>query len=115
MQHWREERAGGQCVVLAVQEKSNAADAPFFQLRKVVAQAQCRFSHLVARRFGHAGLVLQRTGDRADGQPGRLRDVADGDLAHVPAPVRHSTGESKAWGRPSGEIKGIDSLLCLVY
>jgi hypothetical protein len=82
MQHRREEGAGRQGVVLAVQQEGDAADASFLELREIVAQPQGGIAHLVARYFGHAGLVLQRARHRADRQAGSHRDVAQGDLAH---------------------------------
>ncbi len=82
LQHRRVERARCQRIVLAVQQEGDAADAPLLQLAEVIAQLQRGLAHLVARRLGHAGLVLQRARHRADRQPGGVRNAAQGDLGH---------------------------------
>jgi hypothetical protein len=105
VQHRREEGAGCQRVVLAVQQEDDAADAALFELREVVAHAHGGFAHHGAGAFGHAGLVLEGARYRTDGQAGAAGDVAQGDLAHARSSCRV----------PGIEINTIKDLLSRFY
>ena len=87
VQHGGEEWAGGERVVLAVQQEADATDPVLAQLREVVAQAQGGVADDLARLFRQAGLVAQAARHGADGQAGGLGDIADGDAAHGVAAI----------------------------
>ena len=77
VQDVRKERTDREVVVLAMQQKSDAADARA-QLGGVVAELPRGFDHAHAGGLGQARLVFQRARNGADRHAGRTGDIANG-------------------------------------